>query len=256
MKVLAVINQKGGVGKTTTAVNVGHEFARQGLKVLALDLDPQAHMSLHFGVPNSGAGLDSVIRGDISMPAALHECRQNLQLLPPGMRLNEIDGLDSSYVGRARIIRELLNTARGFDMVLIDCPPSSGLLGMNALLAADDVLIPVTGDYLAMSGVARLVNIVSSIESRTGKYIGKWLVMTRYVERRLHAREVREGIRRHFGTALLDTNIRESVVLAESPSFGKTVYEYRPRSCSAEEYHALALELMVKMGLNQDKDYE
>lgn len=256
MKVLAVINQKGGVGKTTTAANVASELARSGLRVLALDLDPQAHMSLYLGESDSETGLDAVIRGELAVTGALRQCRENLYLLPPGNRLNEIDGLDSSFVGRGRLVKKMLASVDEFDVALIDCPPSSGLLGMNALLAADDVLIPVTGDYLAMSGVARLMNIVASIESRTGKNIGKWLVMTRYIERRLHAREVRERIKRRFADALLDTNIRESVVLAECPSFGKTVSEYRPRSRSAEEYRALALELIKKMGLNQEYDYE
>lgn len=251
MKVLAVINQKGGVGKTTTAVNLGYSLSRRGLKIMAIDLDPQAHMSLSFGIPNNGTGLDTVITGENTMAEVLYECRPNISLLRPGLRLNEVDGLDKNQVGRGRLIKDLISTVKGFDLVLIDCPPSSGLLGMNALLAADEVLVPVTGDYLAMSGVARLMKIVASIESKTQRHIGKWLVMTRYAERRLHAREVRERIKQHFGAKLLSTNIRESVVLAESPSFGKTVQEYRPRSRSAQEYDALTRELITKIGLSQ-----
>lgn len=251
MHVLATINQKGGVGKTTTAVNLAHAFALNGLKVLAVDLDPQAHMSAFFGVTNSEPGLDAVIRGEKDVSEVVINCRDNLDLLSPGQRLNEIDGLDRQHAGRGWLLRDMLKNCGDYDVAVIDCPPSSGLLGMNALLASGHVLIPVTGDYLAMAGLARLSGILVNIDSKTGRNRGKWIVMTRLMERRLHAREVRDRIKARFGNSVLDTSIREAVVLAESPSFGKTIFEYRPRSISAKEYAEMALEMMKKMGLNK-----
>lgn len=251
MQVLSVINQKGGVGKTTTAVNLAHAMALSGLKVLAVDLDPQAHMSAVFGVINPELGLDAVIRSEVDVNDAVRNCRKNLDLLSPGQRLNEIDGLDRQHVGRAWLVRDLLRGCEDYDIAVIDCPPSSGLLGMSALLASDHVLIPVTGDYLAMAGLARLMGILKSLDSKTRKSRGRWIVMTRLMERRLLAREVRDRIKTRFGCALLESSIREAVVLAESPSFAKTIFEYRPRSKSSQEYSALTIEMIKKIDLKK-----
>jgi chromosome partitioning protein len=248
MRVIAVMNQKGGVGKTTTATNLCHGLALQGRRVLAIDLDPQGHLAASLGVHGAEPGLDAVLRGEIGIQDARVGVRDGLDLVPPGARLNEVDGLTEGGVGRGWLLRDALaqleSDDEGDDFVVIDCPPSSGLLGMNALLGANELLIPVSGDYLALVGLSRLMALLKRLESKMERDTRKWILVTRFHERRRHAQEVRNKIREYFPGQLLHTTIREAVALAESPSFGKTIFEYRPHSRSADEYRALAIDFI------------
>lgn len=239
-RVIAIMNQKGGVGKTTTAVNLCHGLALQDHSVIALDLDPQGHLSASLGHRALTPGLDQLIDGSVTAEQALLNVRDNLYLLPPGPRLNELEGLTEGGAGRGRLLRTALEQLPDADFIIIDCPPSSGLLGMNALLAADELLVPVTGDYLSLSGLSRLMKILQQLEEKTGRKLHTRVVMTRFNARRRHSREVRDTIEQYFPEQLIETSIREAAALAESPSFGKSIFEYRPRSKSATEYRALA----------------
>lgn len=243
MRALAVMNQKGGVGKTTTAVNLAHGLALQGYRVLAVDLDPQGHLAAGFGVAMAEQGLDAVFRGDAEIDQVRVQARPGLDLVAPGSRLNEVEGLTDGGVARGRLLRDALGQVRGYDFVVIDCPPSSGLLGMNALLGVREFLIPVCGDYLALKGLSRLMGLLRSLENKTGRNTCQWILMSRFHARRRHAQEVHEKVRRYFPRQLLGTTVHEAVALAECPSFGKTIFEYRPGSRSADEYWALALDL-------------
>lgn len=244
MRVLAVMNQKGGVGKTTTACNLAHALALKGRRVLAVDLDPQAHLAASFGVHGADPGLDRVFRGEVEIADTCISVREGVDLVPPGARLNEMEGLAKEGAARGWLLRDALANVRGYDFIIVDCPPSSGLLGMNALLGAEELLIPVAGDYLSLVGLSRLMGLLKQLEHKTGRETRKWILVTRFQERRRHAREVREKIRDYFPGQLLDTAVREAVALTESPSFGKTIFEYRPHSRSAEEYQALAEDLI------------
>jgi len=244
MRIIAVMNQKGGVGKTTTAVNLGHGLALQGKRVLAVDLDPQGHMSTSLRAPQSRINLDAVLHGDAQISEATMSVRQGLDLVAPGARLNEVDGLNSGGAARGWLLREVLRQVSGYDFVIIDCPPSSGLLGMNALLATEELLIPVSGDYLALAGLSRLMSILKTLEAKTERTTLKSILLTRFHKRRRHAQEVHKKIRDYFPGQLLQTCISEAVALAESPSFGKTIFEYKPGSGSAEEYRALTMDII------------
>ena len=248
MRRIAVINQKGGVGKTTTSVNLAHATAMVGRnigrRVLGVDLDPQGHMATSMGVFDTSAGLDAVFRGECSVAEAAVEARENLDLLAPGDRLNEFEGLDEDVAADTGRLRQALGETDGYDFAIIDCPPSSGQLGMNAIMAADEILIPVPGDYLAMVGLSSLLETLDAIESKTGHSALKWIVVTRFDGRRRHAHEVYAKLQEYFPDQLLPTVISESVSLTESPSFGKTIFEHQGNSRSASEYAALARDLI------------
>ncbi|TVQ70906.1 MAG: ParA family protein [Chromatiaceae bacterium] len=244
MRVIAVMNQKGGVGKTTTAANLSHGLALEGRRVLAIDLDPQGHLAASFGVHGADRGLDAVLRGEAELDAVRIKARKGLDLVPPGPRLNEVDGLTEGGAARGWLLHRTLAQLDEEDFVIVDCPPSSGLLGMNALLGAEELLIPVSGDYLALLGLSKLMALLKRLETKTGRETRKWILLTRFQERRRLAHEVREKIRAYFPGQVLGTPIREAVALTESPSFGKTIFEYRPNSRSGDEYRTLALDLM------------
>ncbi|MGD8784251.1 MAG: AAA family ATPase, partial [Thioalkalispiraceae bacterium] len=164
---IAVMNQKGGVGKTTTTMNVSHALAQTGQRVLAIDLDPQAHLTAGFGlVRKPQPGMAEVMLGEKSADEVVVLARDNMDLLPAGDRLGELEHLNEGGSKRGWLLRDALQDfADEYDYILVDCPPSSGILGMNALLAAKEVLIPVSGDFFALQGLARLMSIFQHIES-------------------------------------------------------------------------------------------
>lgn len=245
---LGAINQKGGVGKTTTSVNLAHALSmigkNIGRKVLAVDLDPQGHMATSLGVTGAAEGLDQVFRDRGAIADYVVTARENLDLLAPGDSLNEFEGLNQAEQADVWMLNRCLQQAPEYDFVIIDCPPSSGLLGMNAMFAADEILIPVPGDYLAMVGLSRLLAMLDEIERDADRSLIKWIVVTRFDGRRRHSHEVYAKLQEYFPTELLPTVISESVSLTESPSFGKTIFEHQGTSRAATEYAALARDLI------------
>jgi len=242
MRMMAIMNQKGGVGKTTTTLNLAHALARKGKNVLAIDLDPQSHLTAGFGaLDKDQAGIADVLLDEAGLKDVTVNVRENVYLVPAGERLGEVEHISMTGAQRGFLLREALKKRRrGMDYVLIDCPPSSGLLGMNALLAVEEVLIPVSGDFFALQGMSRLISIFSHIESSLHKKLKKRVVLTRFHERRKLAREVRSKIINHFPKSVYKTAIRESVALAESPGFGQTIFEYQSNGNGAEDYRSLA----------------
>jgi chromosome partitioning protein len=247
MRVLSVINQKGGVGKTTTAMNLGHALALRGYRVLALDLDPQSHLSASLGIHGARQGMDSVLLGEAALADVAVEVRDGLSLVPAGPRLNEVDSMTQGGADRGWLLHNAIQEMKDdYDFVITDCPPSAGVLAMNAIFAAQELLIPVSGDFLALHGLSRLMGILARFEKSLKRDLAKWIVLTRFQERRRHSQEVRDKILEYFNGQVLATTVRESVVLTESPSFGKTIFDYRPTHRSAEEFHALAEDLLER----------
>ncbi|MBF0266207.1 MAG: ParA family protein [Gammaproteobacteria bacterium] len=244
MKILAVMNQKGGVGKTTTTLNFSHALSQNDRKILLIDADPQGHLGNCYGIAdNISSGLDEVLLSGDAISHHLKPVRENVDILPAGIRLGEMETKSQTGANRGYRLHDALALEKNqtdYDYVIIDCPPASGLLAMNALLAADEILIPVTGDYLALQGLSRLIKVVRNIEKRLQRQTKKHFVLTRFYERRRLANQIKQKIIQHFPNQVLKSVIRENVSLAESPGFGKSIFEYRPKSHGAEDYSNLA----------------
>ncbi len=244
-QVLAVMNQKGGVGKTTTSLNFSYALSQHNKRILLIDCDPQGHLGNCFGLTDpSEKGLDEVLLSGASVSQYSQNIRTNIDILIAGVRLGEMETkVSSGGANRGYRLHDALAFVKNdkyYDYIIIDCPPAAGLLAMNALLATDEMLIPVTGDYLALQGLSRLIQVVLHIEKRLENATKKWFVLTRFHERRKLAKEIRSKLINYFPNQVLNTCIRENVALAESPGFGKTIFEYKPKSHGSIDYAALA----------------
>lgn len=242
MRIVAIINQKGGVGKTTTTANLCHAIAALGSKVTAIDLDPQGHLSVSLGVlSQSGGGIDEVMLKKKKLNQQLISVRDNFQLIASGSKLKDIEQLADRSMPRGVLLKEALQEGLDDqDFVFIDCPPSSGLLVANALIAADGILIPMASDFLALQGLSHLMGTVKRFEQALKREYKTLLVMSRYSPNRRISKQVLNVLLEHFPAQILATVIRETALLAECPSFGKTILEYSPKSRSARDFQSLA----------------
>ena len=243
MRTFAVLNQKGGVGKTTTAINLAHAMALRGHKVTAIDMDPQNHLTAGFGEEtHPQSGIDEVLLGESTFAEMRIQARENLKLVPAGTRLSEVEQSVRGVKGGHLLANEVKKLRQ--DFVFIDCPPSSGILSMNAILAAKEIIIPVSSDYLALHGMSRLMSILKHVDDRLDHKMKVWVALTRFHSRRRLANEVRNKLVSYFQDSVLVTPVREAVALAESPSYGKTIFEYQKRSNGAIDYANLADDLL------------
>jgi chromosome partitioning protein len=252
--VLAISNQKGGVGKTTTSINLSAALALAGQRVLLVDLDPQGNASSGLGYPRSDVtmGIYDALLGyrdaaDVRMPTAL----ENLQLLPA---TRDLVGAEVELVeepARDRKLRKVLDSLRDeYDHILIDCPPSLGLLTLNALVAADGVLIPLQAEYYAMEGLGELLRTLGAVRrSANPDLVREGIVVTMTDRRNNLCREVERQCRAYFGADVFQTVIPRNVRLGEAPSFGKPIVTYDPRSSGAVAYNELAAELLQRRGI-------
>ncbi len=251
MRIISIINQKGGVGKTTTCVNLAHALTLENYAVTLIDLDPQGHLSASLGLTDKDnnidmmEGIDSVLLGDAEISKVTYKARDGLQIIPAGYKLNDVEHVEGAGVARGLMLQKAL--AGEFDdqdFILIDCPPSLGLLAINALFVGQEVLVPVVGDYLTLCGVSQLMQTLKRFESVRKKKMTTWFALTRFHPRGRLAREVMGKLMRYFPGMVLATAIRETIALAESPGYGKTIFEYSPRSHGAEDYTMLAQDLI------------
>ncbi|MDO9106489.1 MAG: ParA family protein [Methylovulum sp.] len=242
MRVVAIINQKGGVGKTTTSANLCHAIAESGKKVTVIDLDPQGHLAVSLGIRlQQHGGIDEAMRGEKTIQEQIIQVRHNLQLITSGSRLQEIEQLTGNVSHRGDLLKNALQTGLDDqDFIFIDCPPSSGLLVVNALFACDEILIPMTSDFLALQGLSHLMGTVKRFEKVLKKHYTLWLVISRYTPNRKISKQVLNILLSHFPERVLATAIKETTLLAECPSFGKTILEYSPESRSAKDFRKLA----------------
>jgi chromosome partitioning protein len=242
VRIITVINQKGGVGKTTTTVNLCHALAESGKKITIIDLDPQAHLAVSFGAHlQQKGGIDEAMLKEKTIKQQILNVRSNLQLITAGSRLKDIEQLTGNGIPRGVLLKNALNgSLNDQDYVFIDCPPSSGFLIANALIATDEILIPMTSDFLALQGLSHLMATVKRFENSLKREYRSLLVMSRFAPTRRISTQVLNSLRSYFPGKVLATIIREAAVLAECPSFGKTIFEYSPKSRSASDFRNLA----------------
>ena len=251
-RVVAIANQKGGVGKTTTAINLGAALAAFDRRIVLVDFDPQANATsgLGFSGQNNGANAYDVLLGADPREALQPTTFPNLWLIPSG---RDLVGAEIELVGheaRERQLRNALDRIRGdFDYVFVDCPPSLSLLTVNALTAADSVLVPLQTEYFALEGVRSLMESVERVRQSFNPGLEiEGILLTMYDDRTNLARQVLDDIRKHFGDLVYDTVIPRNVRLGEAPSFGKPVLAYDIKSRGAEAYLALGRELLKRRG--------
>ncbi len=257
MAVVAVFNQKGGVGKTTTSLNLIAALARRGKFPLGIDLDPQAHLTLASGVKNlnSNETVYAFYSEQKPLSQIMRELPSGAHLIPAHMELFKIDSL----YGRNPNITQALKNGLTQELlpdemipVVIDCSPMLGVLSLNAVFAAQRLLIPVSADYLSLQGVNRLDTALRVLEKPLGKRIERRIVMTRFDSRRKLSYEIFDRLREHYGKDLCETRISETVSLAESPAHGKDIFSYAPHGTGARDYNALAEELLSKGFFNPE----
>jgi chromosome partitioning protein len=250
-KVIAMCNQKGGVGKTTSTINLGAAMADYGRRVLLIDLDPQGALSVGFGVPiyTIDKTVYEVLMGEATaQEAILHTAVPGLDLMPSNIGLSAAEIALVNEVGREYVLQGAIRTvADQYDIILIDCQPSLGLLTVNALAAADSVIIPLECEYFALRGVALLQQTIEKVKGRINQdlYI-EGLLPTKYDARTVHTREVLGRVREAFGDQVFDTTISRTIKFPETSAAGLPITAYAPTSMAAQQYKRLAREVLSR----------
>jgi chromosome partitioning protein len=249
MRVVAILNQKGGVGKTTTAVNLGAALARRGRRVLLVDMDPQCNLTDHLGVEldeddlsvydvlASGASLDETI-----VPTAT----EGLDVAPADEDLAGVEVEMAGWPGREALLRRAIEALpqERYDWVIVDCPPSLGLLSLNAMAACPEIFITLQTEYFALRGLGQLARIVEMVRSSIHPELRIAGILPTLVSPVTNlAREVLEEVQEHFGDRVFRTRIRQNVRLAEAPGHQQHIFDYAPHSAGAHDYEALAAEV-------------
>lgn len=245
--IIAILNQKGGVGKTTTTTNVGAYLAKMGKHVLIVDADPQGNASSGLGLEKTELHetLSDVLYGEADIHKVVQETSvEKLDILPTDGRLASFEVDLASTADRENILKQKLCVLVDYDYVLIDCPPALGLLTVNALTAADSVLIPVQAEYYALEGLSQLLQVMQQIRSGLNPQLELLgVAVTMFDKRTSLSEQVYDEVGKHFGDKLFKTVIPRNVRLAEAPSFGKVIADHDKWSKGARAYKALAKEV-------------
>ena len=248
-KIIAITNQKGGVGKTTTAINLSAALALADMKVLLIDTDAQANCTSGLGVSKGSLARSiyhSLVLGEPLSEIILDTELDNLKLIPADRNLTGAAIEIIEFPEREYILKKLLASVQaGFDFILIDSPPSLNVLTLNGLVAAHSVLVPIQCEYFALEGISELFDTVSRVRSRFNPGLAiEGILLTMYDERTNLSAQVREDLRSYFASQMFQTVVPRNVRLAEAPSFGKPIFLYDIRSKGAESYISLAKEIL------------
>ena len=259
MRAIAVINQKGGVGKTTSSVNLSAALAQAGRRVCVMDLDPQAHASLHLGITAVGdqPSMYEILCGEASIQDARRKAMDNLYVVPSNLDLAAAELELAGEVGREMILRDRLDDDQEeFDYLILDCPPSLGVLTVNALVAVNEVFLPLQPHFLALHGLSKLLRTIEVVSRRLNSSLRlSGVMLCMYDSNTRLAAEVSTDINDFFQAAkggreffrnakFFDTRVRRNVRLAEAPSFGQSIFQYSPESNGSADYLALAEEVI------------
>ena len=245
-RIISVINQKGGTGKTTTTINLGSALKQLGMNVLLCDLDPQANLTYSLGLSGASPTMAEVLTGEVSAAEAIIE-RGGLSVLPGSTDLVDVEIGLVQQTGREQFLRQNLQNLSGYDFVLIDCPPSLSVLTVNALAASTEVLIPLQMEVLTLQGLGQILSTIEKIRASFNPGLTvAGIAVIMYDRRRKLSQEVIDYLQENIAEHVFDTRIRVNVKLAEAPSFGKTIHEYEPSSTGAHDYLDLARELLQR----------
>lgn len=250
-KIMAIINQKGGVGKSTTAINLSAALGEMGKQVLLVDLDPQGNSSSGLGVEKSQVQncIYDVLLNDVPVEEVIiPDVCEGLDLVPATINLAGAEVELVSEMARENRLKDAIGTLRGkYDYIFIDCPPSLGLLTVNALVAADKLLIPIQCEFYALEGVTKLLDSMKRVKTRLNPTLDIYgVLMTMYDGRTTLSRQVVEEVRSYFGRLVFETLIPRTVKLSEAPSFGQPITLYDPSGKGAQSYMSLAKEVIAR----------
>jgi len=248
MKVISLVNWKGGSGKTTTTLNLGIALAKLKKKVLLVDLDPQNALTYSFGIQEPQGTIIDLLGNPRNLGGILVD-REGVQVVPSTLELADYELNLVKQPGRESVLKEALKGLRGFDYVLIDCPPGLSILTVNALNASQGVLIPLEMEVLSYRGLNQLLKTIEQVRSELNKNLKvAGVIASRYDGRRRLSKEVYQVLKGGFKDLVFDTKVRVCVKIAEAPSFAKSVLTYSPGSTGAKDYKKLAKEFIRKAG--------
>ncbi|MBO4771604.1 MAG: ParA family protein [Bacteroidales bacterium] len=252
--IIAISNHKGGVGKTTSTVNIGAGLALTGHKVLLIDMDPQSNMTQSYGISNAEVSVYEVLKGEAE--ARTMEAFPNLDILPSSLDLSGAEMELINEAGREYLLKDAIAGIKDkYDYILIDCPPSLGLLTINALTAATEVYIPLQAHYLAIKGLTKIIDVIGKVKKRLNKDVEiTGVFVTQFDKRKVLHRDVVETIYTYFQEKLFNSRIRDNIALAEAPSQGMDIFHYDNTCKGAEDYKNLVEEIMERHGEFDDEE--
>ena len=250
--IISLLNHKGGVGKTTSAINIGAGLVELGRKVLLIDLDPQANLTLSLGIPRQKNTIYEAIRGESELVP--YTVKEGMDVITSSLDLSGAEMELINEAGREYILRELFDPVlEEYDYIIVDCPPSLGLLTLNALTCSDHVYIPLQTEFLALQGLTKIKQVIDKVRFRLNKklQIGG-VIATMYDSRKVLNRDVVDTIHKYFGKKVFDTYIRDNVALAEAPAQRQDIFSYNKNSNGAKDYLSLCQEIIERTEMTAD----
>lgn len=248
MKTICILNNKGGVGKTTSVLNIGGGLSLRGYKVLMIDLDQQMNLTLSTGIGEPERDIYGTLTGRYRLSPV--QVAENLYLVPSSRELKHIETEFSNRIGGQVRLRKILSEVEGFDFCLIDCPPSLGLLSINAMTTSQEIIVPLTPEFYSIQGVLTLTDAINEVrETLNPDLTLSGILITLYNKQKIVHREFADKIQETFGDIVYPTRVRSSVAIEECPTQGQDVFRYDPNSNGAKDYSEVVEEFLRRQGM-------